>query len=106
MDWAEKAVRESVSATEREALELNVIDIVATDLNDLLAKLDDRQVTLLGGRTVTMETKSASINYVDMSIGEDFLNVLSDPTIAYLLLGLAMLGLMVEIYNPALFSPV
>ncbi|MFH1032093.1 MAG: nodulation protein NfeD [Chloroflexota bacterium] len=102
VDWAEKAVRESVSATEREALELNVIDIVATDLNDLLAKLDGRQVNLLGGRTVTIETKGAAINYVDMSIGEDFLNVIGDPTIAYLLLGIAMLGIMVEIYSPGL----
>jgi len=56
-DWAEKAVRESVSATEQEAHELNVIEIIATDLDDLLARFDGRQVTIFDGSVATLKTR-------------------------------------------------
>ncbi len=56
MEWAEKAVRESVSATEQEALKLNVIDIVASDLDSLISQLDGRKVTMLDGAVVTLHT--------------------------------------------------
>jgi len=105
MEWAEKAVRESVSATEQEALELNVIDMVAPNLDALVAQLDGRQVTMLDGSIVTLHTQGASINPVKMSLIEDFLYTLADPNIAYILLSLAMLGLMVEISNPGLIFP-
>ncbi|MFC1991248.1 nodulation protein NfeD [Chloroflexota bacterium] len=105
MEWAEKAVRESVSATEQEALELNVIDMVAADLNDLISKLDGREVTMLGGAVVTLNTQGATINNVPMNTIEDFLYAISDPNIAYLLLSLATLGIMVEISNPGLIFP-
>ena len=61
VEWAEKAVREAESANEREALELNVIDIIAADIDDLISKLDGWEVTLLGGAVVTIETQDAII---------------------------------------------
>lgn len=105
VEWAEQAVREAVSATEQEALELNVIDLVATDLEDLLAQLDGRQVTLLGGGIVTMETAGAALHQIDMSWVEEFLFAITDPNIAFVLMSLATLGLFVEISNPGLVFP-
>ncbi len=105
MEWAEKAVRESVSATEQEALELNVIDMVAPDLDSLVSQLDGRQVTMLGGNIVTLHTQGATINHIKMNTIEDFLYAISDPNIAYILLSLATLGIMAEIFNPGLIFP-
>jgi len=104
-DWAEKAVRESVSATEQEALKLNIIDMVTPDLDALIATLDGRKVTLLDGRTITLSTKGAAVNYIDMNTAEDFLYTIANPNIAYILLGIAMLGIMVELYSPGLIFP-
>ncbi|MDH5695168.1 MAG: nodulation protein NfeD [Dehalococcoidia bacterium] len=105
MEWAEKAVRESVSATEQEALELNVIDMVAPDLNSLTSQLEGRQITMLDGRVVTLHTEGAEINHVEMNTIEDFLYTISDPNIAYILLSLAMLGIFFELSNPGLILP-
>jgi membrane-bound serine protease (ClpP class) len=105
VEWAEQAVREAVSATEREALELNVIDIVAADIDALIVELDGWEVTLLGGAVVTIETQGAVIHRIDMSWMEEFLFAITDPNIAYVLLSLATLGLFVEISNPGLIVP-
>ena len=105
MEWAEKAVRESVSATEQEALKLNVIDMVAPDLNALISQLDGWQVTMLDGSVVSLQTQKVIINHFEMSVTEDFLYTIADPNIAYILLSLAMLGIMVEIFNPGLIFP-
>jgi len=105
MEWAEKAVRESVSATEQEALELNVIDMVAADIDSLVSQLDGRQVTMLGSNIVTLHTQGATINHIKMNTMEDFLYAISDPNIAYILLSLATLGIMAEIFNPGLIFP-
>jgi len=105
MEWAEQAVRESVSATEQEALQLNVIDMVAPDLDSLISQLDGRQVTMLGGNIVTLHTQGATINHIKMNTMEDFLYAISDPNIAYILLSLATLGIMAEIFNPGLIFP-
>lgn len=105
MEWAEKAVRESVSATEQEALELNVIDTVAPDLNSLVKKLDGWEVIMLDESVVTLHTQGAEINYVKMSAIENFVFTISDPNIAVILLSLAMLGITVEIFNPGLIFP-
>ncbi len=104
-EWAERAVREGVSITEREAEELNVIDLVAPDLEALVAQLDGRQVTLLGDQVVTLNTQGATINRIKMKMIENFLYTIADPNIAYLLLSLATLGIMVEILNPGLIFP-
>ena len=104
-EWAEKAVRDGVSATSQEALQLNVVDMVVSDLDTLLSQLDGRQVTLIDGREVILDTQDATINHVKMKLIEDFLYTIADPNIAYLLLSLAMLGIMVEIFNPGLIFP-
>jgi len=105
MEWAEKAVRESVSATEEEALELSVIDMVAPDLNNLIAQLDGWQVTMLDGSMVTLNTQDAAVKNIDMNWVEDLLYTIADPNIAYILLSLAMLGIIAEIFNPGLIFP-
>ena len=105
MEWAENAVRESVSATEQEALELNVIDMVAPDLNTLISQLNGWQVTMLDGSVVTLQTQGAIVNHDEMSVTEDFLYTIADPNIAYILLSIAMLGIMAEIFNPGLIFP-
>lgn len=105
IEWAEKAVRESVAATEQEALELNVIDLVASDLDSLISQLDGREVTMLGGRVITLNTQAASINQNPMSNVEGFMLAISDPNIAVVLLSLAVLGITVEIFNPGLIFP-
>lgn len=105
MEWGEKAVREAVSATEQEALTLNVIDMVAPDLQSLISQLNGRKVMMLGGAVVTINTSSASIDRMEMSWVEDFLYTISEPNIAYILLSLAMMGIMAEIFNPGLIFP-
>jgi len=105
MEWAEKAVRESVSATEREALELNVIDLVAADLTDLLAQLSGRQVTMINNQVITLETTNVAIVDFPMTAIENFLYTIADPNIAYLLLSIATLGIMAELFNPGLIFP-
>jgi membrane-bound serine protease (ClpP class) len=65
--WAEDAVRKGVSASEQEALELGVIEIIASNLDDLLTQLDGREVTMLDGSTVTLHTEGASLRFVNMT---------------------------------------
>jgi membrane-bound serine protease (ClpP class) len=79
--------------------------MVAPTLNALIAQLDGRQVTMLDGSTITLHTQDAAINLNEMSATEKFLYTIADPNIAYILLSLAMLGLMVEISNPGLIFP-
>jgi membrane-bound serine protease (ClpP class) len=105
MDWAEKAVRESVSATEREALDLKVIDLIAPDLPALISQLDGRQVTMLNNQQITLQTQGVPINDVPMKTIEKFLYTIADPNIAYILMSVAMLGIMAEIFNPGLIFP-
>jgi membrane-bound serine protease (ClpP class) len=104
-EWAERAVREGVSVTEQEALDLNVIDMVSPDLATLIRQLDGRQVKLLGEVVVTLDTADAVINESGMTTIERFLYAIADPNIAYLLLSIASLGIMVEIFNPGLIFP-
>jgi membrane-bound serine protease (ClpP class) len=105
IEWAEKAVRESVAATEQEALKLNVIDLVASDLDSLISQLDGREVTMLGGRVITLNTREATVNQNPMSNIEGLLLAISDPNVAVVLLSLAVLGITVEIFNPGLIFP-
>ncbi|MDP2720078.1 MAG: nodulation protein NfeD, partial [Dehalococcoidia bacterium] len=105
VEWAEKIVRESVSATETEALQLKVIDFIANDTQDLIRQLDGRQVTLLSGQSVTLQTGGASIIEYPMTGTERFLFTLSNPNLAYILLSVAMLGILLELYNPGAILP-
>jgi membrane-bound serine protease (ClpP class) len=104
-EWAEQAVREAASLPAHQALEQNVIDMIASDLDSLVSQLNGWQATMLDGSVVTLSTQGATVKEVKMNIAEDFLYTISDPNIAYILLSLAMLGLMVEISNPGLIFP-
>jgi membrane-bound serine protease (ClpP class) len=103
-EWAEKAVRESVAATEVEAREQHVIDIIAEDIPDLVKQLDGRQVTLVQG-TVTLHTEGATVRVQQMTWRQRLLAALSHPQIALMLLSLGSIGLLIELYNPGLIFP-
>ena len=104
-DWAEAAVRESKSSPASEALELGVIDIMADNFDQLIIQLDGREVTLLSGRVVTLDTENADINHIDMGFIERFLFIIADPNIAYILLSLGMLGIFFELASPGTIIP-
>jgi membrane-bound serine protease (ClpP class) len=103
-DWAEKAVRQSISITERDALRLNVVDLVAESVSELLAKVDGRTVKTSRG-PVTLTTRAASVRPIAIGFRDRFLNVLSDPNVAYVLMMLGMLGLFFELSNPGVILP-
>jgi membrane-bound serine protease (ClpP class) len=102
--WAEEAVRRSVSATEKEALNLRIIDLVSPSLEDLLSKIDGRTVKTPKG-TVTLHTKGVEIKRLEMSFRDKVLKVISDPTIAYIFLILGFYGLFFELSNPGSILP-
>jgi membrane-bound serine protease (ClpP class) len=102
--WAEKAVRESISSTAKEALKQRVVDIVAEDLPDLLKQLDGREVKL-PRRKVTMHTAKATVQDLPMSVTERFLHVLSDPNLAYIFLMIGMYGIIFELQSPGAVFP-
>ena len=102
--WAEEAVRKSVSITATEAVELKVIDLVANNLDDLLAKIDGRTVETGAGK-ITLKTDQAKIVEVEMSFRDRILQVITNPTIAYILLILGMAGLYFELSNPGAILP-
>ncbi|NIM19812.1 MAG: nodulation protein NfeD [Candidatus Latescibacteria bacterium] len=104
LEWAEKIVRESISSTAEEAHEVGVVDIVASDLDDLLEKLDGLEVDL-DGRMVTLRTAGADIREIKPSLRERFLGRISDPNIAYLLMLLGFFGLIFELQNPGAIFP-
>jgi membrane-bound serine protease (ClpP class) len=103
--WAEKMVRESAVLTAREAATQKVVDLVAEDIYDLLQKIDGRKVRTVAG-VKTLRTKDAILHEFRMTAKERFLHFLSNPSIAYLLLLIAMLGFIMEIYNPGAILPI
>jgi membrane-bound serine protease (ClpP class) len=103
-DWAEKAVRESVSITEREAVQLKVVDLIADSMTDLLAKVDGRVIRTARG-PVTLATRGASVHTIEIGFRDRFLNVITDPNVAYILMMLGMLGLFFELSNPGVILP-
>ena len=102
--WAEEAVRKSVSVTEREALKLNIIDLVAEDLPTLLTQLDGRTLSFRSG-PLQLHTAHAAIREFPMGTRLEILKALSDPNIAYLLMTLGTVGLIAELYNPGAILP-
>jgi len=103
-DWAEKAVRDAVAITEREALKLKVIDLIADSVPDLLEKIDGRTIKLPKG-TVTLATKGAPVRPIEIGFRDRFLNIITDPNVAYVLMMLGMLGLFFELSNPGVILP-
>jgi membrane-bound serine protease (ClpP class) len=103
-DWAESAVKESVSATEREALDLGVIDLVTADVNSLLRDLDGRTVTTAAG-PIRLATAGLPVTDLPMNPAEGLLQLLSDPNIAYILMILGVNGLIFELSSPGAILP-
>lgn len=104
LEWAEDAVRHSISITETEALENRVIDTIAKNDHELLAMIDGKNVEVSSG-TTTLRTKDASIETYEMGTIQKFLNIISDPNIAYILMMLGFYGLLFELYSPGAIFP-
>jgi membrane-bound serine protease (ClpP class) len=97
--WAERAVRESSSITEDEALDLGVVDSVARDLGEVVAALDGREVAV-GDEFVTLATQDATINRLPMNAIEGFLHTITNPNIAFLLMTLGLNAIIFELSQP------
>ena len=104
VEWAEKAVRASVSVTEREAVKLKVVDLVADSVPDLLAKIDGRTVKTARG-PVTLATRDAVVKPIEVRFRDRFLALITDPNIAYILMMVGMLGIFFELQNPGVVLP-
>lgn len=109
VEWAAKAVRESVSITETEALDLGVIDLVAEDVEQLVEKVEGREVDVAGQRVrlsfADASGRSPRIVEIPMTFRQRVLSVVSDPNIAYLLMMAGILGLYMEFSNPGAIFP-
>jgi membrane-bound serine protease (ClpP class) len=103
-EWLEEAVRKSVSITAEEALKLQVIDHVASDVEQLLEQIDGSRITLASGKIV-LKTKGAVINQKTMGFREKILITISDPNIAYLLMLIGLAGLYFEFSHPGAILP-
>jgi membrane-bound serine protease (ClpP class) len=102
--WAENAVRKSVSVTEREAVKLNVVDLVADDVQALLARVDGRRVQLPSGQRV-LQTAGTALTEYPMGTRLEWLKAISDPNIAYLLMTIGTIGVIAELYSPGAILP-
>jgi len=104
VEWAIDAVRNSDSITATEALEIKVIDIISPSLEDLQTQINGMKVKVPQGE-ITLQTKGANIQRVEMSLKQKLIDILSTPDIAFLLLSLGSLGILLEFYNPGLIFP-
>jgi membrane-bound serine protease (ClpP class) len=103
-EWAEATVREAANLPAAEALELNVIDIVAEDLDALLAALDGRTIAVEGG-SVTLDLEDATVVSVVPDWRDELLALITNPNVAYILLMIGIYGLILEFYSPGLGVP-
>lgn len=103
-DWAQEAVRQSASLTAQQALESQVVDLVADDLVDLLAQLDGHKVTIKSGE-VTLELAAATVEEYPMTWLQVIAHGIVDPNIAYILLSLGIIALIAEFYHPGAILP-
>ena len=103
-DWAEAAVREAVNLSSGEALEKNVIDIRADSLTDMLEQADGRQVDV-NGKMQTLALKDHTLARVEKDWRTEFLSVITNPSVAYILMLVGIYGLILEFYNPGVGVP-
>lgn len=103
-DFAELTVRQSLSYSETEALDSNLIDLIAKNRYALIKAIDGMQVETTSG-IKTLNTKNAKIVIREKDWKEDLLSFLSDPNIAYIFILLTMYGVMIELYNPGAVFP-
>ena len=104
IEWAEKTVREGANLRASAALERNVIDLVAQDLEDLLSQLEGRAITL-NDEAHTLATADAELVFVEADWRHELLSIITDPSIAYGLLIIGVYGLILEFYNPGMLFP-
>ena len=103
-DWAEQAVREAVNLSSSEALERNVIDIRADSLADMLAQADGREVDV-DGVMQTLALSNHSLTRIEKDWRTEFLTVITNPNVAYILMLVGIYGLILEFYNPGMGVP-
>lgn len=103
-DWAEEAVRDAVSVTANEALELGVIDLIADDIDDLLQQIDGRTVKVASGEK-TLDTENVRLERVEPTLVEKILSFIADPNVAVILMSLATTGIIIEMWNPGSIFP-
>jgi membrane-bound serine protease (ClpP class) len=103
-DWAELAVREAASLDAEKALEMNVIDLLATDMSDLLRQLHGRKVNVLG-QEMTLNTEGLVLNRIEPDWRSRLLGVITDPNVAYILMLIGIYGLIFEFSNPGSIVP-
>ncbi len=104
VELARRMVRESISLPSEAALQQQVIDLIATDRQDLLAKLEGRKV-LKGGKETTLRLAGARVTSYEMGTRDKILDAISNPDVAYVLMLLGMLGLFFELSNPGAILP-
>lgn len=104
VQWAEESVRYSVSITEEEAIQQNVIDYIANDDRELLMQIDGKTIEVKGG-TKILKTKNAEIDTEEMGFFQKILNMISDPNISYMLMMLGFFGILFELFNPGAIFP-
>jgi len=104
IQWAEDAVRKSLSITETEALKEGVIDTIAISVQDLLEKIDGKEISLSSGKKI-LDTKNAEVINIEMNFKQKILGLLGDPNIAYILFMIGLYGIMFELYNPGAIFP-
>ncbi len=100
-EWVEKAIRENVSVTETEALKQNVIDIVATDMDDLIRQINGREIKDKG--VISLDNPRRTI--LEETIRTKILKIISDPNIAYILMMIGMAGIYFELSHPGAIFP-
>ncbi|MCD6599957.1 MAG: nodulation protein NfeD [Dehalococcoidia bacterium] len=105
MEEAELAVTESKSFTDVDALECNLIDLRADNLEDLISQINGKTVVLANGEEITIDTTGYKVTRNEMSAIEKFLQIISNPNVAYILFTLASIGLITEISNPGMVFP-
>ena len=103
-DWAEDAVREAASVTANEALELGVIDLVADNIDDLLAQIDGVSVKVASGEK-TIATENLKLERIEPTFLERILSFIADPNVAVILMSLATTGIIIEMWNPGSIFP-
>ena len=101
VDWAEKAVREAATLSAADALNDHVIDLIAANLDDLLAKLNGRRVEI-GGAERTLETTGRPIVTLEPDWRTELLGIITNPNVAYILMLVGIYGIIFEFYNPGL----
>ncbi|MEM8988671.1 MAG: nodulation protein NfeD, partial [Pseudomonadota bacterium] len=103
-EWGERAVRDAASLAANEALELNVIDVVATDIPDLLAQIDGRTIDI-NGEAVVLETEDMQLTRVEPDLLTRILAFISNPNVALIFMTIGTYGIIIEMWNPGSIFP-